>query len=122
MMIRKTRRPLFLISLALAAAACLAPGAQAATAAGAAVPTLKVSYRDLDPNSEAGAQLLYHRIRGAAQFVCGEEGRSLDDQLAWHRCVHAAMSEAVRAVHSAQLSAFDAAQAGPGLQTAQLRR
>ena len=120
MMNPNSRRPLYLIGFALAAAACLAPGAQAA--ATATVPTLKVSYRDLDPNSEAGAQRLYQRIRGAAQFVCGEEGRSLDDQLAWHRCVHAAMSEAVRAVHSPQLNAFDAAQAGPGLQTAQLRR
>jgi len=122
MMFRNTRRPLYLTSLALAAAACLAPLTQAATPTAAAVPSLKVSYRDLDPNSEAGAQQLYQRIRGAAQFVCGEEGRSLDDQLAWHRCVHAAMSDAVRAVHSPQLSAFDAAHAGPGLQTAQLRR
>ena len=122
MMIRNTRRPLFLTSLALAAAACLAPGAQAATAATSAVPTVTVSYHDLDPNSEAGARLLYHRIRGAARFVCGAEGRSLDEQLAWHRCVHAAVSDAVRAVHSPQLSTFDAAQAGPALQTAQLRR
>jgi UrcA family protein len=122
MMTRNTRRQLSLTGLALTAAACLAPGARADTAAVTAVPTLKVSYRDLDPNSAAGAQLLYHRIRGAAQFVCGEEGRSLDDQLAWNRCVHTAMSDAVRTVHSPQLSALDAAQSAPGLQTAQLRR
>jgi UrcA family protein len=121
MFIRQTLRQLSLTGLALTAAACLAPSAQANGAAASAVPTLKVSYRDLDPNSEAGAQLLYQRIRGAAQFVCGEEGRSLDDQHAWNRCVHAAMSEAVQTVHSPQLSALDSAQ-GPGLQTAQLRR
>jgi UrcA family protein len=120
MFIRQTLRQLSLTGLALTAAACLAPSAQANGAA-ASVPTLKVSYRDLDPNSEAGAQLLYQRIRGAAQFVCGEEGRSLDEQHAWNRCVHAAMSEAVQTVHSPQLSALDSAQ-GPGLQTAQLRR
>ncbi len=122
MMIRKTLRHWSLTGLALAAAACLAPGAPAAAAAASAVPALKVSYRDLDPNSEAGAQLLYHRIRGAAQFVCGEEGRSLDEQLAWNRCVRTAMSDAVRAVHSPQLSSLDAAHTPAGLQTAQLRR
>jgi UrcA family protein len=122
MMTRKTLRPLSLTGLALAAAACLAPSTQASTAAASTVPALKVSYRDLDPNSEAGAQVLYHRIRGAAQFVCGEEGRSLDDQLAWNHCVHTAMSDAVRAVHSPQLSSLDAAQNPVGLQTAQLRR
>ena len=121
MFTRQTFRQLSLTGLALTAAACLAPSAQANSAAASAVPTLKVSYRDLDPNSEAGAQLLYQRIRGAAQFVCGEEGRSLDEQHAWNRCVHAAMSEAVQTVHSPQLSALDSAQ-GPGLQTAQLRR
>ncbi|HUL19218.1 MAG TPA: UrcA family protein [Steroidobacteraceae bacterium] len=119
MLIRTTVRQLSLTALALAASACLAPGAQAEAAA---APTLKVSYRDLDPNSEAGAQLLYHRIRGAAQFVCGEEGRSLDEQLAWKRCVHTAMSDAVQAVHSPQLSALEAAHSPMGLQTAQLRR
>jgi UrcA family protein len=120
MIIRKTLPLLSRAALTLAAAACLIPAAQAAAAA--SVPALKVSYRDLDPNSEAGAQLLYQRIRGAAQFVCGEEGRSLDDQLAWNRCVHTAMSDAVRAVHSPQLSSLDAAHAPAGLQTAQLRR
>jgi len=121
MFISQTLRQLSLTGLALAAAACLAPSAQANGAPASAVPTLKVSYRDLDPNSEAGARLLYQRIRGAAQFVCGEEGRSLDEQHAWNRCVHAAMSEAVQTGHSPQLSALDSAQ-GPGLQTAQLRR
>lgn len=120
MITRKTLRQLSLTALALAAAAALAPAAEASTTP--AVPALKVSYRDLDPNSAAGAQLLYRRIRGAAQFVCGEEGRSLDDQLAWNRCVHSAMDEAVQAVHSPQLTAFDAAHSPAGLQTAQLRR
>lgn len=122
MSIRKTLRPLSLTGLALVAAAGLAPSAQAYTAAASAVPAVKVSYHDLDPNSEAGAQLLYQRIRGAAQFVCGEEGRSLDDQLAWNRCVRSAMSDAVKAVHSPQLSSLDAAHSPAGLQTAQLRR
>jgi UrcA family protein len=122
MIIRKTLRQLSLIGLALAAAACLAPAAQADTAAASAVYTLKVSYRDLDPNSEAGAQRLYYRIRGAARRVCGEEGRSLDDQLQWNRCVHAAVTDAVKAVHSPQLSALDSAHAVKGLQTAQLRK
>ena len=50
---------------------------------------LTVKYSDLNIASAAGATTLYHRIRGAARFVCGEEGRGIDEQLMWNSCFHA---------------------------------
>ena len=101
-------RRLSLIGLALAGAALLAATAQAQAPGAAEVHTLTVKYSDLNLTTDAGATLLYNRIRGAAHFVCGEEGRRLEEQLAWNDCVHTSVSDAVSAVHSPLLSALDA--------------
>src|SRR5262245_42393969 len=59
-----------------------------------------VHYGDLNLNTELGAERLYHRIGGAATYVCGEEGRSLAEQREWTDCYHEAVDRAVDTVHS----------------------
>jgi UrcA family protein len=113
----KTLRRMSVCTLVLTAA--LAGAAQAASAAPA--PSVKVSYRDLNVRTEAGAALLYQRIRGAARFVCGTPGRRFEERAQWHSCVRDAISGAVTTVHSPLLSALDAGAAAPQAKTTQRR-
>jgi UrcA family protein len=94
-----------LISLAIAGAAMLAATAQAQTPD---LHQVTVRYSDLNLASAADATTLYNRIRGAARFVCGEKGVGIDEQQRWNSCFHAAVTDAVSAVHSPLLSALDA--------------
>ncbi len=111
-----------LLGLALAGAALLAVTAQAQTPDAREVHTLTVKYSDLNLATTAGATTLYNRIRGAAHFVCGEEGRGLEEQLVWSDCFHTSVSQAVSAVHSPLLSALDAGSAFRSTPTARLSR
>jgi UrcA family protein len=97
--------------------------AATAQAAGAReVHTLTVKYSDLNLTSAAGATQLYNRIRGAARFVCGEEGRRLEEQIVWNDCFHTSVSDAVSAVHSPLLSALDAGSGIKSTPTARLTK
>jgi len=113
-----TLKTLGRLSVSALALAALGATAQASEAA---VPTLKVSYSDLNVRTEAGAALLYQRIRGAAHFVCGEQGRSLAEKAQWQSCVRSAISDAVTTVHSPLLSALDAGAAAQQTKTTQRR-
>ncbi len=104
----------------LAALALAAVVSFSAQAGAPGTHVLKVNYRDLDLTTSRGATELYGRIRGAARFVCGEEGRSIDEQNAWQSCFRSAVSEAVSTVHSPLVTALDTAGAPPA-RTAQLR-
>lgn len=117
---RKTRRLSSWIA-ALAATTACASLAQAQALTGDA-HQLTVRYNDLDVSTVAGATALYQRLQGAAHFVCGEEGRSLTEQMQWRGCVRSAVGQAVTAVHSATLSAIEADGGARSMQTAQLRR
>ena len=116
-----TRRCSLLIA-ALAVAACVAGTAQAQDATNTQTHQLKVRYSDLNVSTVDGATALYHRIQGAARFVCGQEGRSLEEQMQWRSCVRSAVEGAVSAVDSPVLSAIDAAGGAHSMQTALLRR
>jgi UrcA family protein len=96
-----------LISLAVAGATLLAAAAPAQTPDVRELHAVKVKYGDLNLASTAGATKLYYRIQGAARFVCGEEGRGLDEQRVWNECFHTSVTEAVIAVHSPLLSTLD---------------
>jgi UrcA family protein len=111
-----------LISAALAGAALLAATAQAQTPDVHQLHTVTVRYGDLNLASTAGATTLYNRIRGAARFVCGEEGPGIDEHLQWNGCFHATVSDAVGAVHSPLLSALHANAGIKSTPTAQLSR
>jgi UrcA family protein len=67
----------------------------------------KVSYGDLDLNSQQGAKVLYARLRFAARQVCIPlESIELDRQHAWHECVDNALNSAVASVNKASVTAL----------------
>lgn len=115
-------RRLSLISLALAGATLYAATAQAQAPEAREVHTLTVKYSDLNLTSAAGATQLYNRIRGAARFVCGEEGRRLEEQMVWNDCFHTSVSNAVSAVHSPLLSALHEGSGVKSTPTARLTK
>ena len=89
---------------------CLLAGsvgaAQAATSEDA-VPTVVVSYGDLDLSTTDGASVLYQRISVAARQVCQPEFSRAVSQVGKNRaCREAAIERAVNAVNTPQLAAL----------------
>jgi UrcA family protein len=84
--------------------ASLAMGAHADESV-AQVPARTVHYSDLNLNTQAGAEMLYGRIRRAAGQVCGDVGsRQLADATAARICVDRAVTASVRAVNNQRLT------------------
>jgi UrcA family protein len=68
-------------------------------------PARTVHYSDLNLNTQAGAEVLYKRIRNAAEQVCGDVGsRQLEEAAAARACVEQAVVGSVRAVNNLQLT------------------
>jgi UrcA family protein len=103
------------LCLAIAGLACLAGNAEAQNAG--AGHQLTVRYSDLNLATPQGATLLYARIRGAARFVCGEEGVSLNEKRQWEQCERAAISQAISAVHSPILTTLDSGNGASAMPT-----
>jgi UrcA family protein len=89
---------------ALACTVCSTPGWSSTPS------SVTVKYGDLDLASQAGASALYHRIQGAAKYVCGVEGRSLVEVIKWRSCVSDATGQAVERVHSPLLTQLHTGQ------------
>ena len=71
------------------------------------VPVRTVHYSDLNLNTQAGAEVLYHRIRSAAEQVCGDVGsRQLAESAAARACVDRAVTAGVRTVNSRLLTSI----------------
>jgi UrcA family protein len=69
--------------------------------------TKKVTYGDLDLDSQRGAHVLYARLRAAAREVCVPlESIELSRQLAWRNCVDNALGSAVAQVNKASVTAL----------------
>jgi UrcA family protein len=70
--------------------------------------TQRVSYADLNLDHQAGAELMLHRIRSAADAVCGDRfGRmSLREHAGIRACSRAAMNKGVSDVGSPVLAAL----------------
>jgi len=101
-------------------------GATQAAGSGDIVPKQVVTYKDLNLNSNEGTQVLYRRIQGAANKVCGEvRARDLQGTSVKKSCLDRAISQAVAAVNSPMLTRVHLAKTGkPGQQSlpvAQLR-
>jgi UrcA family protein len=81
----------------------------------AGVPSVTVPYRDLNLSQPADAQLLYQRLRRAADTVCvAVPTYELARHAAYERCFRIVLDRAVMSVGSAELSAIHrAATAGP---------
>ena len=96
------------IALAAVAAVCLASVTIAAHADQAAndVPARTVHYSDLNLNTQAGAAILYKRIRHAAEQVCGDVGsRQWEQAAAARACLHRAIFSSVQSVNNPKLTA-----------------
>ena len=93
-------------SLALVAVLSLLGSAQALADDG--TRSIKVGYSDLDLTTQAGADTLYHRIRGAARQVCGYDGSSFWDQRSFRNCFNGAVGNAVATVNNPLLTALSA--------------
>ena len=91
----------------LVVAAALAVGMLAGVthAAEAEVPAQTVRFQDLNLNTDAGVQVLYKRIQGAANQVCGDiDGRDLVVARAHKACVERAVADAVATVNNQMLT------------------
>jgi len=68
-------------------------------------PQLHVKYADLNVNTTAGANVLYRRIRAAAQQVCGEpDRRDLAGAAQADACIARALAETVAKVDAPALT------------------
>jgi UrcA family protein len=68
-------------------------------------PVKAVTYQDLNLNTDAGVQVLYKRIHGAANQVCGGlDNRDLTGLRAHRACVQKAMDQAAEAVNNQLLT------------------
>jgi UrcA family protein len=102
----RARRPLLLIA-GMTAGLLGAAGVVSAAEPASEAPAITVQFGDLNIHSQAGAQVLYHRILAAAAAVCPSgDIRDLDAYDAGLRCRARAVREAVRQVHSAEVAAL----------------
>ena len=77
--------------------------AQPAHAGEPTVATARVSYADLNLQSEAGVRALYRRLERAAERVCdGADRRSIG----WRECYETALAGAVKNIGAPQLTAL----------------
>ena len=96
-------------TMAAVAAVCLA----SVTIAHADDAARTVHYSDLNLNTQAGAAVLYKRIRNAAVEVCGDvDARQLAEAKAAKACVDRAIFTGVRSVNAPKLSSEYNARAG----------
>jgi UrcA family protein len=99
-------------------AACLLAGTLGvahAAAPAADIPSVVVSYGDLDLSSTDGVRTLYKRISLAAQEVCPSVNSMEAKQVAFARhCRKDAIEHAVAQIHSAQLVALSTEHAKRG--------
>lgn len=92
-------------SVMLAAVAAMGLASVSMAAHADAVPVRTVHYADLNLNTDAGAAILFNRIRNAAEQVCGDVGsRRLEAAAAAQACVDKAMFDSVQAVNNAKLT------------------
>jgi UrcA family protein len=78
-----------------------------ARAADDGLPKQTVSYADLDISKPAGAKVLYHRIKAAANEVCGYSvSGDMGSSRRQYDCVQATIDKAVKDVDSPALSAL----------------
>jgi len=106
------------VSLLTASAAFAAPAVNGEDA----TRSLAVRYSHLELSTVAGATSLYRRIAGAARFVCGSQGRRMEELDDWQRCYRNALSDAVAEVNSPLLTAVHRRELGEAPETAMLSR
>ena len=74
-----------------------------------------VAYGDLNLETEAGARVLYSRLRNAAKDVCEPmESRYLSRKSLWQSCFDNALTNAVAQVNKTRVTALHNRTTGPG--------
>jgi UrcA family protein len=103
---QNTKNTLRMTLVALTAlSATMLAGVTHAVEFGDALPMQPVTYKDLDLNSNAGIEMLYKRIEGAANQVCGKaDARDLRGMSFKKACVERAISNAVATVNNPTLT------------------
>jgi UrcA family protein len=96
-----------LIATLLVAFAGFAKAGGAAAAEPPAALSKKVSYADLNLDSQEGAHVLYTRLRYAAEEVCEPfDGRELSRRSVWRTCVSNALASAVAQINKPKVTAL----------------
>jgi UrcA family protein len=73
----------------------------------------KVAYGDLNLETEAGAKVLYARLRHAAQDVCSPyQSDELAYKIVWRTCVENSLSDAVGRINKPRVTALHNKDAG----------
>ena len=104
---RRSARPLTLLlaGIALSGPATLFAGMP--TDAADNLAAVHVSYAGLDLSSEAGAAILYRRLKVAARQVCESlNERQLTQHARWAACYEKALTDAVAQVNQPQVTAL----------------
>jgi UrcA family protein len=120
MNIQNTKNAVRMTVVAIAAmSAAVLAGVTHAAETGDTLPNQVVVFKDLNLNSNAGVQVLYRRIQGAADQVCGKvDTRDLRGMSARKVCVERAIANAVATVDSRMLTTVSVAKAnGNGMQS-----
>jgi UrcA family protein len=69
--------------------------------------TKRVSYADLNLDSQQGAKIFYGRVRSAAKQVCSPfESRDASRMTQWQTCVNDAVSSSVAQVNNTRVTAL----------------
>ena len=77
--------------------------------------TKVVAYGDLNLETEAGAKVLYSRLRNAAKDVCAPlESRGMRPRRIWQNCFDNAVTTAVVQVNKTRVTALHNQTTGPG--------
>jgi len=106
-MLSLDRNVVQIVAVALIAALISPVEAARAAIRPARTTSLTVHFHSEDLDTPRGVALLYRRIRGAAEFVCGQfDGALLPEKLLWNQCVDRAIAGAVASVHSQRLTAY----------------
>lgn len=76
--------------------------------------SMTVQYGDVDLSNPQGIEALYHRLRAAAEKVCGPEKhhRLISVRLAWQECYASTIDEAVAFVEQPTLTQLHFAETG----------
>jgi len=95
------------VAVALMADSCIDSRNAAYAAPGREAPSVRVSVKDLDLTTHAGAVTAYSRIRNAARSVCGSVDTIFpEERAAWDRCVDEAIGSAVAKLGGAKLTDY----------------
>jgi len=94
------------VAVAMMADPCIDSRNAAYAAVGGEPTSVRVSFKDLNLTTHAGAAALYVRIRAAARSACGPVDIALTEKAAYDRCVDEAIGSAVAKVGNAKLTEY----------------